>query len=361
MAISKVKLLKAAAFALLFSNAVFAAEIPNGYVDGRADVKYGTYYTKVQNSALPLQERLKDLENKAYGLAALFDKDPIIQSEATHLLEFQIIRLHLDIANASEKNLSAFERKSLLYASMNVYADIRHHAERLYENMVRYIDQKIPGPNGQQIREENTRGTRSIYFPNYRSDRDLADIEKNMAYKEKEKEFLESGGNWSEIKKLDAQSLRDLGPYTRVEYVELASNGEIMITTGKAGHLLLAKGEAVKSAGQLVFLKDNSGKFVMMIVSNASGTYKPDLLNAQELADRLSSKLKIPRELFYVTKGEPLSTQAVKIYMKANGITKEAIKEKVKELDSLSDEIIPNKKTRASFSIANCGRVFSSF
>lgn len=343
--------------ALISTGTLLGADIPNGYVDGRTDVKYGTYYTKVQPSAQPFQERLKDLENKAYGLAAMFGNDPIVQSEAAHWLEFQIIRLHFDIADAPKTQLSNFERKALLYGTIKTYEDVRHHSERLYENMVRYIDHKIPGPNGQQVREENAEGKKSIYYPNYRSDKDLSDAEKEAAYKQKVDDFLKNGGSWDEMHRLDVNSIKKMGAYTYMEYAWLANGGHVMVTEGKAGHLLLAKGHPVKAAGQIVILKNKAGKITLVIVSNASGTFKPDLLNAQELADKLKVDLNLPQETFVVTKGEPLSTQAVKIYMKANGVAADTIKKKVKELEALSQSILTAKAERSA--LVNCGNVFN--
>ncbi len=333
-------------------------DIPDGYIDGRSDVKYGTYTTVVQNSARAYQNRLKNLGNKAYGLSKITDRANTEQSEAAYLLEFEVVRLHLDIANASHTSMSDFERKSMLYETTQVYSDVRHHSERLFENMVRYIDHKIPGPNGLQIREEvdGSKKAESIYYPNYRSDELLTEEEKAAQYDKKLSEFLGEGGSIDEIKKLTPALLDSLGTYTRVEYVQL-EDGSIMVTEGKAGHLLLASGKPVKAAGQIVFLKNAAKQISLVILSNASGTYKPDIFSIKMLADELQKKFKISSDSMVLTQGEPLSTQAVKIYLKADGMDPVLVKKKSKELETQGKEILikanPVKAVECGFAFSN--------
>lgn len=332
--------------------------IPNGYINGRTDVKYGTYTTVVQDSARPYQNRLKNLENKAYGLSKITGKANTEQSEAVYLLEFEVIRLHIDIANAPTTAMTDFERKALLYGTTQVYADVRHHSERLFENMVRYIDHKIPGPNGLQIREEVEKPKRieSIYYPNYRSDELLSEEEKATQYDKKLSEFLADGGSMSEIKKLTPDFLASLSGFSRFEYVQL-EDGSIMVTEGKAGHLLLANGKAVKAAGQIIFVKNTAKQVTLMIISNASGSYKPDLFSVKMLSDEIQKKFNIPSESMILTQGEPLSTQAVKIYMKADKIDKELLAQKSKELEEKSKEIL--SKAGTGISVVDCDFAFS--
>lgn len=340
----------------LSAQAAPLADIPDGIIEGRTDVRYGTYGTTVQASARIFQKRLDELSNKAYGLARMSAAQPVAQSQAIYELEFELLRLQMDIANAPDSSISAYERKALLFGTARAYGDVRHHGERLFENMIRYIDVRLPGPNGQQIRTE-VASTYSVYDPNYRSDIDLSQAERDAMYDKKKKEFLAAGGSFEEIKNLDAQSVKAMGEYSRFEYVELPG-GTVKITEGKAGHILLAKGKSVKTAGQIVIVKDKKGEVILLVVSNASGSFKPDLIDAKNLADRLQRSLKVDAGLVLVTKGEPLSTQAVKIYMKADGVEKALISAKEKELDLFSKEILARKSASPAFS--KCGSAFSS-
>ncbi|PIS10931.1 MAG: hypothetical protein COT73_06590, partial [Bdellovibrio sp. CG10_big_fil_rev_8_21_14_0_10_47_8] len=160
---------------------------------------------------------------------------------------------------------------------------------------------------------------------NYRSDKKMTAQERKEAYEQKVASFLAEGGSLSEILLLNQVQYDKMGAVSRYEYVELA-DGRIFVTEGKAGHVLLAQGKTVKSAGQLVFVKNPKGQFSLAIVTNASGNYKPDLLSAELVAKRLSQETGLDSSRVVVTKGEPLSTQSVKILMKGMNFPKDQIK-----------------------------------
>jgi len=335
------------------------SQIPNGYSEGAPNAIYGTYATPVSERARPYQNRLLDLEKKAYGLAGIQNTDPVQNqmevSRLGFLLENQIFRLNLDIANAPAQDMTEFERKALLYGCSRIYKDVRHYAERIFEDMVRFIDVKLPGPNGLQLREE-LKNSNCVYACNYRSSEALSSEEQAKLYKAKLDSFISEGGSLSEIRELNANYLKSLSEYTRVEYVQLES-GVINVTSGSAGHILLAQGKKVLSAGQIVLLKAKNGNFIFSVISNASGSYKPDLLSAQLLANKLSQTLGLRPDQIIITKGEPISTQAVKIYLKGLGVDKELIKSKIKELDNEAKELL--SKAPASRISSRCAATFS--
>ncbi len=160
----------------------------------------------------------------------------------------------------------------------------------------------------------------------------LTQAERDKLYKEKVAEFTKSGGSLSEIKTLNPELVKSYGPVTKLEYVVLANN-EIRVTPGKAGHILLAGGEAVKSAGQLTLVKDGGGRVTMAVVTNGSGSYKPDVLSTHMILDKIHAATGVHPSRVVITKGECFSTQAVKIYMKGMGRTKEEIASAVKRIE----------------------------
>lgn len=313
-------------------------KIPDGYVDGLAEAKYGTYGSIVNHDARSLQARLTHLENKVMGLSALAKENPIQQSEILFILETAVLRLHMDI-NATKNTLAEFDFNSLNYGSVRLYQSLRFHGERLFEDMVRFIDIKLPGPNGLQFRSELKETLESIYLPNYRRADDLSDQERSKLYQEKLDEFKKSGGSLDEMKPLTKKLLAGLGPYTRVEYV-VRADGEIWITEGSAGHILLAAGGAVKSGGQMILVKNPAGEFTMLVVSNSSGSFKPDVLNARETAERLRKMLKLQDWQVVVTKGEPVSLQGVKVYSKGMAIEKSLTTSRLTRLKSIEKNLI---------------------
>lgn len=312
-------------------------QIPDGIIAGKADAKYGTYNSPVNPSARDYQAALLEYEQKAYGLSLISTHPQVEQAELVYVLEHQVLRLHREIADAPASSMTAFEHEALLFQSVRIYADVRHHAERLYENMIRHIDRKIPGPNGQQIRSE-TPGGDARYESNYRSDEDLTPAQRKKLYEAKVQEYRTKGGDLSEIKTLTPELLKDLGPYSWFEYVVLA-NGSVKLTT-QAGHILAAGGQRVKTAGQVVFIKNSTGKFTMAIVTNGSGSYKPDLLSGERFAKRIEEMTRLESGFVVLTKGEPLSTQTTKINLKADGINPAEIKRRTQELENFGAEML---------------------
>jgi hypothetical protein len=227
--------------------------------------------------------------------------------------------------------------------------------------MIRYIDHKFPGPNGLQIRHDPPTSSPSedgageaLYFPNYRTDRDLSPGERAALYAKRLQEFKSEGGSLDEVKVMDEAFARRLLEYSRFEYVWTKA-GKVRLTEGKAGHILLAEGKPVQGAGQIVLLRNSGGEFTMLIVSNASGSFKPDLLSAERLSRKLAYELRIPTSMVLVTKGEPMSSQATKIYLKAEGTDPAVIKARTQDLEARGRALMAPKT-----SSPGCGEVFSA-
>jgi hypothetical protein len=183
--------------------------------------------------------------------------------------------------------------------------------------MIRVIDSALPGASGLQLPTEQN-GIR-LYLPNCRMERCPTEEERKKYYEDKLNEFKNTGGSLSELKVLTPKIFASLEEITKVEYV-VRANDEIWITTGSAGHILLGGGEAVQSAGQVLIVKNKIGKVILLILSNASGNYKPDLLAVDKLAERFFSEFGVPIRKIIVTKGEPLSAQTVKVLLKGKEV-----------------------------------------
>jgi hypothetical protein len=325
-------------FTFIFGSQAFAVDpvgslddIPNGYRDGRADAPYGSYFPTVQKSAREFQNQILYLERKVLGLSGDAAKkfDEIRMTEFSYLLEHELIAFMDQVSEAP--HLKPFERESFIYSALRTYRSLRTVSERLYEDMIRFVDVQLPGPNGLHLRVENP-GKPVLYHPNYRSDRELSEKEQKEAYQKRLKEFEDGGGRLNEIKVLNSETISRWDGLIQVEYVVL-EDGTIRITEGKAGHILLAEGNPVQSAGQFIFHRRDGG-IVFAVVTNASGSYKPDILSAELLANRLTEVFKIPNRRIIVTKGEPYSTQTLKVYLKAKGEPKVEIDRHVQALKS---------------------------
>lgn len=314
--------------------------IPDAFVAARADAPYGTYQSVVSNNAArEFQKDLSILENKLHALAAFLDKKEKAQAaEILFVLESEILRRHLDVIEGKVPGLTAFEKQSFSAATIRLYQQLRFTSERYYHDMIRFIDVALPGPNGLQIRTD-INDMKSVYASNYRRDNILSPLEQATEYKKKLDEFVKKGGQLNEMFILNKQKVGMLPNFSRMEYVQL-KNGTIHATFGTAGHILLAEGKPVQTAGQILMIKDPAGKISLLVITNASGSYKPDVVSTQELARKLSKTYNINPASVLVTLGEPLSTQIVKIYMKGSGVAQADIRAKADELEKTSKEIL---------------------
>jgi len=317
-------------------------QLSSGYQSGRSNAPYGTYTSVMADNTRSLQADVLQLENKVYGLGSLFAEDHDAAkneklAEVLYSLEIENLKLYNRIANL--KDLSDFERSSLSYTSLRTYKLIRSHQERLFEDMVRFIDAKFPGLNGIQSRHEIEGQRDSLYEANYRTDKSLTANDRQQFYQQRVQDFIRQGGQLSEMKIWQGKaSVADLKSYTRFEYV-LRKNNQLWLTEGSAGHVLLAEGGSVKSAGQLIILKNNLAQISLIIASNASGNYKPDLYSAELLAKRLARETGTPLEKVIVTKGEPVSIQTIKIYLKGLGKDKDEIKNLLSPLEKMTSTL----------------------
>ena len=326
------------------------SDIPNGYqeIDSGEDL----YSSPINSAYRPYQERLLDLEQKVFGLSRLGEAERMKQAQLAYQMEFEILAMHIEIANLKDGVISKFEKDSLLFTTTHLYRNLMATSERLFNDMVRFLDVVLPGPNGPQFREGDNLSDGPYYYPNYRSAEVLSDQQKQDFFDEKLQSFLSEGGSLDEIYKLDQARLNNLGAFTWFEYAQLL-NDDIMVTEGKAGHLLLADGKRAKAAGQIVLVKNIEGEVTFAIVTNASGTYKPDILSAQRVALKLQNEFNIASDRIIFSKGEPLSTQIFEMYMKGYGVEKKEAKAKVASLKALSSH-----KISGQYKSVSCQKFF---
>ncbi len=306
------------------------SEVPKAVTDPRVDATYGTFGSIVGNQARGVQADLDAIEARIHAVPTFLSSlSPERASEKLHYMEVDLLARLQEISLGSA-HLTLFERNSLESQVIRLYRYLRTFSERYYQDMIRYIDVRLPGPNGLQIRRDLE--SNSLYSPNYRRDVMLMEQERDIEYNKKLEEFLAKGGDLREVFDLNEKTMSALGLLSRFEYV-VTPNHKIRVTAGNAGHILLGLGQEVLTAGQVMILKNHAGKVVMAVISNASGSYKPDMSSAQDFAERFASRFNIPMSRIVLTMGEPLSTQSLKIYLKADGISSDEIKKQSKVLE----------------------------
>ncbi len=313
--------------------------LPDGYQPGSPNVPSAAYGSAFGETGNNYQNILDRMELKIHGLAKMSKEDEIRQSEAVYYLEHLLIGIQLQLAREKTDQFTQFEREALFFRSVRLYQQLRFHGERLFEHMIRYIDVALPGKTGVQDRKDNPADLDSEYAANFRSDKPMTDDERKEAYDKKLKEFLDGGGKFSELAVLTKEWAQSKSGVIQVEYAE-RKKGEIWITEGKAGHVLLAEGKRVLSAGQILIVKSETGETVMVVVSNASGNYKPDLLSAQLVAERISEILNVPMDSILLTEGEPLSQQTMKVIWKGRGTNPDDVKEELKAIEAKGKQLL---------------------
>ena len=321
----------------LVFNLLFAqnySEIPDGFLEGRKDLPRSVYGSHLSKKAEKFQDQILSLSQKVFGLQTGKITDPLDFSQWIPLLEADLLLLYLDISNSS---LNQFEKNTMLFEVSRVYESLRFINERLYEDTIRLIDWTLPGASGLQIPVRGSKYGKKLYEPNFRIDRSLSVEERAIEYEKKLESFNRKNYPTSAIQILDGKLLKSWGSFVRVEYVYL-EDGSIVVTETDAGHIILAKGQRVQAAGQMIFLKNHKAQIVFVIISNASGSYKPDLLQAQKLAQVLKRKFKLPDALFVVSKGELLSSQIFRLRLKASHTAPEQIKLLTQEFETKIEE-----------------------
>lgn len=314
----------------------------SGHLAGRTDSAYGTYFSVFPLNQRKTQEKILEFESLIRGIQI---SNPHSTSEITtetaenagqlYLLESYCLALMKEIGNDPQ----SWNRDALINHLNRLYKEIRILNEKHFENMVRFIDLKFPGPNGLQNKVYSPKYKAVVYSPNYRIDEKLSPDQKIKLYNEKLNAYIQDNGNLDEIKTLTIEYYQSLVGLHRFEYVEM-DNGEIFVTQGNAGHILLAKGGRVRAAGQFVILKNDLGETLHFGISNASGSYKPDIYNIELLAQRISQEFQINPNTIVTTKGEPLGLQIVKILLKGLKTEKDTAKNFLAQYKSQSDLIL---------------------
>ncbi|MES2963199.1 MAG: hypothetical protein V4760_04855 [Bdellovibrionota bacterium] len=302
-------------------------KLPDGLPAARENSEIGVLGSAVHDPYAVFYQKLLDLvESKVYGLTLTAVEAPVVQAEKIYYVESLALGLVRKIL--SDKQIeSQYEREILLYRALKIYGDARFSGERIFEIMIRAIDTAKPGTSGIQLPTEKADGS-VVYSPNYRYERELTAKEKRELYKQKLAEFTAAGGSLDEVKLMNPESISALPEKAMIEFVEMA-NGQVRFTQGSAGHILMARGNDVRVAGTLMIVKDKAGVPRVVVISNSSGSYKPDLMPVDELAQKIARMLDIPFDQVLITKGEPTTTQTVKILLKATGVDGEVIKKAI--------------------------------
>lgn len=323
---------------------------------------YGVYESVLPEDLHALQTRLNAINRKTAGLLGqtLGENAPLTKLEAAeyvYLLEYEIARVQLDISalEHSLEGLHAAEFTALDYRAISLFEQLQHQKSGLFHDMIRYLDEKKPGPNGLQVPVgTSSDGLSKIYAPNYRSSEPLSESQKKEFYLAKLNEAKAKGFDAAK----DVLVLEHLEQLTRqagvvsYEFVEMAGSNELRLTQTSAGHLVLAEGKNVLSAGQIAAVVGENGDLLMLLISPASGTYKPDPVSAVFLKTRLQTQFRIPSYKLVTGTGEPFSTQIVKLYMKADSVNDSVIKQKVQAMEGLAQRLLSQRvdpKTCAEF------------
>jgi hypothetical protein len=313
-------------------------KLPMRYAARPQSMSSGVMDSAFSSRAQEFQSHLTLIESKIYGLNNDVMTN-IDQAEQVYYMEHLVLGYYQMLLDKPDTiGEFEFERHALLYRTRHLYMALRHKAEELFEIMLREISMVLPGASGIQLPTILNLKGEFAYSPNYRYEHGISAEQARSEYKAKYNEFINRGGSLSELHTLSPDHLRQFKKFTSVEYAAKI-NGEIRVTEGDAGHTLLAEGQDVLAAGQILFLKDKLNNLRFLVVSNSSGNFKPDMYSVALFANRLAVTLNFPIQDVVLTKGEPMSFQTVKVMMKAEGAGKDEIKARAQEAQALGQKI----------------------
>lgn len=342
-------------FILIVQVSLFSSsfnEVNDGFRQDPQGKTIYAYDNKLPELALSYQEKIIYLKRKVFGLGQHQNLKNDQVAAFIPSFEIEILSLYLEISNS---NVAKKDIQILQNELIRLYSALRFINEYIFEDTVRVLDVKFPGSNGVQLPEDNK--VNKLYHPNYRKEFSLPEAEQAVLFSKMHEKFLASGGSQSEMFLLNLDAVKSFGKTTYLEYVQLQDKS-IIATFGKAGHILLARGKPVLAAGQIVILKDNTNTPILIIITNASGSYKPDLLQVSHTANDLINQLGFGPIATVVTKGEPLSSQLLKLLIKAE---ESSAHELLKEVNLKLKHFFPlpeTAKTNLSNSINFCGSLF---
>lgn len=272
------------------------------------------------------------LDSKANGFVSSNQMPSDEELKNVYLLEAAIVDTIHQIANSPDFSLSVFDRSRLVYDLSQSYITVRTHAHRMSAWIQEELDRKLPGGTGLRYPVKYENSEECGFLLNCRTDKSVTSDQRKKFYEEKRKKFLASGGDLGEMFRLDLASVSKLSTLERLEYVQ-REDGDIWVSSGKAGHVLLAEGQPVKAAGQLLLVKSSGGQSVFVVASSGSGSYRPYRFSVDRFRSALSKAIGYPEAEILVTDEEPLAPLLLKLAHKARGTDPKVVDQIVSEIE----------------------------
>jgi len=235
-----------------------------------------------------------------------------------------------EITNSDGENLNFLIEK---------YQDLRRQNLSIYYKTIHFMDELFSANRSAQFAIELPGKSTAIYLPNYRQDKFLSP--------DKAKEELKKMKNKAAEKNIDINNKFELslGRINEIkkrivwlEYVKLFDE-KIVVTETNMGHILLADGQPVLGAGQIMIVKNKKEQINMVVVTNASGSFMPNFEVTHHVRQQVKQIFNISEEKIVTTVGEPLSSQLLKLNAKLDI--------EINKQDTSSVESIKEKKERA--------------
>jgi hypothetical protein len=260
---------------------------------------------------------LEQIRNETLETNLTFSSSNDPQNLSARMLNLEIRLTEVINSISIEKTDEQSTKNSkdiLLSEAIQVYQTIRTYNERIFFHLLKSLDSAFPENGGVQIISMSS--DKITYNSNYRKNVAPTEAEAENLYKQQVQKAVQKGIdlegkfdiNLTEIKKINKSVIW-------LEYVWL-ENDRIVVTEGKMGHILLAEGRAVKSAGQIMIVKSKDDKINLISLTNASGSYRPDFYTLSDLSKHLAKRLNVKSSKIVLSRGEPLSLQNLNLYKK---------------------------------------------
>jgi hypothetical protein len=317
------------AFVALVTAHVPALADSGAAANGRAESAAQLGSAAQGKKLLELVDRLVERAHRATGTASstLKARKPERYAAAMLQVEHELVNL-LDYVG-SATHLPREEREVALGRLRALISQLAWNYNSVLTEMRARQETNRPGSTGRTVAqpERHPNGPRDLYVPSFHSDRSFSRAERRRLYEQLRDEHRQQHPDEKRpYFSLNRQSLKEIKHGELLEWVAMPG-GQLRLTRN-AKHVVTAGGHDVASAGSLKIFWDQEalkeGKRVpaLVLVSNWSGTYQPDMSSVHRTMVRRLRHLGISVDRIVLVPNMPTESKTFEAMLGARGFPK---------------------------------------
>lgn len=295
---------------------LFVAPVQAQHLGGKVESAASSNKDAVRALVDPLIDRYAEI-GKLAG-STMRSGEPDAYAADLFLLEHNLVNLLTYVPNA--KGLTDAQKQQVTSEVRSLLGQVQWNYRSLLEEMRNRTEKSSPGTSGTTLVEPTTNGdgtANDVYYPSFKGTTKLTKAEQARRYEALRQKHEEKYPGEKPHFRLNKSTLDGIQSGELLEWVE-TPGGQIRVTRN-AKHAVVAGGRQVRSAGALKIFwgKGASGKQepVLVLVSNWSGTYQPDMGSvAGSMMSRLRT-LGVPQDRIVITPAMPLEPKVYEVLL----------------------------------------------